>query len=204
VRFVFSIILYLLLLTRASGQSDTTKQQNDTLPSRFHLIHSVERDGVILPEVEIKEVYIVGRPETAKKFPYWRYQRMIYNLKKVYPYSLMVRTRLNQVNEELKNIPDEKDRKRYLRNVEKDIFNEYEDDIRDLTITQGKLLIKLIDRETQNTSYDLIHEYRGSFSAAFWQTIARIFGTNLKEEYDPMGEDALIERILLEIDAGKL
>lgn len=87
---------------------------------------------------------------------------------------------------------------------EKDVFNEFEDDIKDMTITQGKLLIKLIDRETQNTSYELIKDYRGGLTAAFWQGIARIFGTNLKEEYDPFGNDALIEVILMEIEDGKL
>ena len=79
-----------------------------------------------------------------------------------------------------------------------------EDDVRDMTITQGKLLIKLIDRETLNTSYELIKQYRGGFSAAFWQSIARIFGTNLKAEYDPYGEDAIMEIILQEIETGKL
>ena len=91
-----------------------------------------------------------------------------------------------------------------MKKVEKDVFAEYEDDMRDMTITQGRLLIKLIDRETQNTSYTLIKDYRGKFSAAFWQGIARIFGTNLKEEYDPYGDDVLIESIIQEIDAGRL
>ena len=71
--------------------------------------------------------------------------------------------------------------------------------MRQMTITQGRLLIKLIDRETQNTSYELIKDYRGKFSAAFWQGIARIFGTNLKEEYDAYGEDALIELIIMRL-----
>jgi len=76
--------------------------------------------------------------------------------------------------------------------------------MRRMTITQGRLLIKLIDRETQNTSYELIRQYRGGLSAAFWQGVARIFGTNLKEEYDPYGEDALIELIIINIEAGLL
>jgi hypothetical protein len=76
--------------------------------------------------------------------------------------------------------------------------------MRQMTITQGRLLIKLIDRETQNTSYDLIKDYRGKFSAAFWQSIARIFSTNLKEEYDPYGEDALIEILIFEIESGRI
>ena len=74
----------------------------------------------------------------------------------------------------------------------------------DMTITQGRLLIKLIDRETQNTSYTLIRQYRGGLSAAFWQGIARIFGTNLKDEYDPYGEDALIEMIVNDLEDGRL
>jgi hypothetical protein len=84
------------------------------------------------------------------------------------------------------------------------VFAEYEDDMREMTMTQGRLLIKLIDRETQNTSYDLIRDFRGKFSAAFWQGIARIFGTNLKEEYDAYGEDAPIELIINEIESGRL
>ena len=156
-----------------------------------------------MPEIEIKEVTINARPSRARRSEYRQYERLISNIKKVYPYALMVREKLTQVNEELKNIPD-KERKRYLKEVEKDVFGEYEDDIRDMTISQGRILIKLIDRETQNTSYMLIREYRGKFSAAFWQGIARFFGTNLKEEYDPYGEDALIEAIIKEIDAGRL
>ena len=129
---------------------------------------------------------------------------MVYNLKKVYPYALMVRSRLDSINRELVTMPEDRQRKKYLRQVEKGLFGEYEDDVRDMTITQGRLLIKLIDRETLNTSYDLIRQYRGTFSAAFWQSIARIFGTNLKEEYDPYGKDAIIEIILHEIESGNL
>ena len=107
------------------------------------------------------------------------------NLKKVYPYALVVRSQLGDINLKLQELPDDRERRKYLRQTENSLFGEYEDDIRDMTISQGRLLIKLIDRETMNTSYELIRQYRGSLSAAFWQGIARIFGTNLKEEYDP-------------------
>ena len=76
--------------------------------------------------------------------------------------------------------------------------------MRKLTFTQGKILIKLIDRETQITSYDLIRQYRGKFSATFWQGIARIFGANLKSNYDANGDDYLIEQVIREIEAGRL
>ncbi len=203
-KFLLSIFISLVFLVSLSGQTDTTGLLKDTLPENFYRLHSIEREGISLPEINIKEVVIVGRPSTGKKFPFYRYQRLIYNLKKVYPYALVVRARLGAINEELEKIPDDRDRKKYLRMAEKDIFGEYEDDVRDMTITQGRLLIKLIDRETLNTSYELIRQYRGGFSAAFWQGIARIFGTDLKAEYDPSGEDAIMEIILKELEAGNL
>jgi len=204
VRLIFSILVIFLSVNNISGQEDTSKQKSDTLSGRVYLLQSVKRDGVTLPEVEIKEVTVVGRPRLTNKREFRRYDRFILNIKRVYPYARMVRIKLNQVNEALKNIPDEKDRKRYMKDFEKSIFSEFEDDISQLTLTQGRLLIKLIDRETQNSSYELIRDYRGKISAVFWQGIARIFGTNLKEEYDPYGEDTLIEFIIMEIDAGNL
>ena len=157
-----------------------------------------------MPEVEIKEVTVVGRSGSSRRNEFRSYERLVNNIKRVYPYAVLVRERLKQVDEDMKGITDEKERKKYVKEVEKDVFSKYEDDMREMTITQGRLLIKLIDRETQNTSYALIREYRGKFTAAFWQGIARIFGTNLKEEYDASGNDALIELIIGEIEAGRL
>jgi hypothetical protein len=204
VKLILSILVIILFANDTSGQKDTLKQRKDTIPSRSYLIQNVERNGVTMPEVEIKEVTVIARPRVAKRNEYRKYEKLILNVKKVYPYALMVRRRLNQVNEEMKTIRSEKERKAYMKDVEKDVFAEYEDDMRHMTMTQGRLLIKLIDRETQNTSYELIKDYRGKFSAAFWQSVARIFGTNLKEEYDAYGEDALIELIINEVDAGRL
>jgi hypothetical protein len=204
VKLVPFILVILSCVTDISAQIDTLKHKNDSVPDRFYLLQKVERNGVSLPEIEIKEVTVMALPRPENRSEFRRYERLVLNLKKVYPFALMVRNKLGQVNEEIKNIPDEKKRKEYLKNVEKEAFAEFEDDIQDMTITQGRLLIKLIDRETQNTSYALIREYRGRFTAAFWQGIARFFGTNLKEEYDAYGDDILIELIISEIDAGRL
>ena len=195
---------FFLIVTDVSSQSDTLKQKNDSLQERFYLLQKVNRDGVSLPEIEIKEVTVIAPPKLEKRSELRKYDRLVTNIKRVYPYALMVRARLEKVNNDLKNIPSEKERKEYLKKVEKDVFANYEGDIEQLTITQGRLLIKLIDRETKNTSYELIREYRGKFTAAFWQGIARIFGTNLKEEYDGYGDDALIELIIKDVDAGIL
>jgi Domain of unknown function (DUF4294) len=203
-RSVSAILLFFFYAAVSSGQDDSLKQKNDTLQGKSYLLQKVKRNGETLPEVEIKEVTVYAHPQFAKKSDFRKYERLVENLKKVYPYALIVRSRLQKVNEDISKINDEKERKEYLKKVEKDVFANYEGDIRDMTITQGRLLIKLIDRETQNTSYVLIKDYRGKFAATFWQGIARIFGTNLKEEYDPYGEDSLIEMIILEIDAGRL
>jgi hypothetical protein len=203
-RFVLTILIYLFTNPVASGQKDTMTHKNDTLAGRIYLLQKVNRNGEVLPEVNIKEVTVLGQRNTAKKSWYRKYDRLVYNLKIVYPYALIVRARIYEVNEALTGISGDKERRRYMKDVEKDVFREYEDDMRELTLTQGRLLIKLIDRETQNTSYELIKQYRGGLTAAFWQGVARIFGTNLKDDYDPYGTDVVIELILQDIETGRL
>jgi hypothetical protein len=204
VRSLIIIILFLVTGANLSGQKDSLKARNDTLPGRFYVLQNIYRDGENLPEIEIKEVNIVGHRSRSARFQYWRYERLVYNIKRVYPYSIIVRNKLKKINADLEKITDDKSRREYIKKVEKDIFHDYEGDMREMTITQGRLLIKLISRETQNSSYDLIRTYKGKLSAMFWQGIARIFGTNLKEEYDPSGEDVLIEKIIQEIESGRL
>ncbi len=201
------ILFFLLVSGLMYGQKDSVSLSGDSIPQRFYLLQKIKRDGETLPEIEIKEVAVVGRMQGSprrERSQFRQYQRLVYNLKKVYPYARIVRDKLAEANGDLYRMSEEKDRKNYLKQFEKEVFSEYEDDIRDMTITQGKLLLKLIYRETYNTSYDLIKEYRGGINAAFWQGIARIFGTNLKSEYDPYGEDILIELIIQDIQDGLL
>ena len=203
---ILSAILILLFsyVVDSTAQTDTITLKNDTIQGKSFLLQKVDRNGEVLPEVEIKAVAVYAHPQFARKSEYRKYERLVANLKHVYPYAVIVRTRLEKVNEDLKNIKTEKERKEYMKKEEKNVFAQYEGDMREMTITQGRLLIKLIDRETQNTSYTLIKDYRGKLAAIFWQGVARIFGTNLKEEYDPFGEDSLIESIIQDIDAGRL
>lgn len=205
------ILIFLLVPLYLNGQTDTTRKTPDTSAGRVYLLQKVKRNGVTLPEAEIKEVVIVaGRqmPDEGSSRRYQslfrKYERTVYNVKRVYPYARIVHDKLASVNTDLENITNERDRKEYMKQVESDVFRDYQDDMEHLTITQGKILIKLIDRETQNTSFSLIKQYRGTITAAFWQGIARIFGTNLKEEFDPYGNDILIELIVQEIEAGRL
>lgn len=200
-----AIFFSLLITSLASGQADSAKQIKDSIPARVYLLQKVNRNGETLPEVEIKEVSVLAHSKSSERkvqSDYRKYQRLLYNLKLVYPYALIVRSRLSQANDDLAQMKSDKERRKYIKNFEKEIFDKYEGQISEMTITQGRLLIKLIDRETQNTSYDLIRQYRGGLTAAFWQGIARIFGTNLKEGYDPYGDDAIIEFIIRDMEAG--
>jgi hypothetical protein len=204
VKFTVIFTLFLSTVLSLSAQNDTIENKVNQESDSVFILQNVERDGVVLPEMEIKEVNIIGHRTMTRRSEFSRYNRLVYNIKRVYPYALIVRSTLGEVNEILAGIHDDNERRKYLREFERKIFQEYEGDMRKMTLTQGRLLIKLIDRETQNTSYALIRDYRGKFSAAFWQSIARIFGTNLKDEYDPYGEDLLIELIINEIELGRL
>jgi hypothetical protein len=196
--------LIIIPVGSVSAQTDSLKHKSDSLPQRFYVLQNVDRGGEKLPEIEIKEVTILGTRRIFAGFQYWRYERLVYNVKKVYPYALIVRDKFKDVNATLKQLPDDRERRIYIREVEKQVFHDYEDDMKKMSLNQARLLIRLIDRETSITSYELIKEYRGKISASFWQGIARLFGTNLKDEYDPYGDDFLIENIISEIDSGRL
>lgn len=202
-KYLQIILLSLLPVVTLTAQ-DTIIRKSDTLPDKLFLLQNVTRNGETLPEIELDEVTVTRNKSLKERFQWWRYQRTVYNVKKVYPYCVLVRESLAEVNDTLETFSNDADRRRFLRGFEKEIFAEYEDDMRSMTLTQGRILIKLIDRETMNSSYDLIRDYRGSVSALFWQGIARIFGSNLKAKYDPYGDDYLIERIILELEAGRI
>ena len=178
--------------------------QSDTLYGVYHLVKTATFDGQTYPLVELKEIIVTARMPRGVRFDYRRHARLVYNIRRVYPYALIVRDEFGRINRLLETMPDEKEQRNFLQQYEKDLFQRYEEDMKKLTFSQGKILIKLIDRETQITSYELIREYRGKFSAAFWQGIARIFGANLKTTFDGNGEDYLMEQVVREIEAGRL
>lgn len=170
----------------------------------FEVLMQMIKDGDTLLHSTIKEVEIYPVPRFDRRRDLRRYERLVHNLKIVYPYAILAGEKLNELNGVFMSLKSERERKEFVKQVEKELMIEFEDDLKSLTITQGRLLIKLIDRETGSTSYELVRELRGSFSAFFWQTIARIFGSNLKTQFDPEGEDKLIEQILHMIDSGQI
>jgi len=152
----------------------------------------------------IPEVKIYPSHTFKNRWQYWRYRRLVKNVKAAYPYAKMAGEILQDLDQKLVSMPTELQRKHYVKKVEKEIREEFEDEVKHLTISQGRILIKLVDRETGNTTYEVLQDLKGNFSAVFWQAIARIFGSTLKSEYDPEGEDQLIESIVLMIETGQL
>lgn len=197
-------ILMISLFCIVGYSQDPEISAPDSAQSIYHVLKTATYDGQTYPLVELNEITVYGKMPRGVKFNYRRHARLVYNVRRVYPYALIVRNEVGRVNRLLETMPDKRDQNNFLQQYEKDIFKEYEGDMKKLTFSQGKILIKLIERETQNTSFDLIRQYRGKFSATFWQSIARIFGADLKATYDPSGEDYLIEQVITEIEAGRL
>lgn len=176
--------------------------QEDTTSKILVYARMVEGDTV--PVIQLKEVNIYSFKTRKSRRQARRTSRLIRNVKAVYPYAKLAGIKLREYESILAGIDDKKERKSIMKQAEKELEEEFGDDLKKLTFTQGKILLKLVYRETGNSSYELVAELRGKFRAFFWQAFARIFGFNLKSEYDPEGEDAEIEFIVKMIEAGQL
>ncbi|MFC2100586.1 DUF4294 domain-containing protein [Bacteroidota bacterium] len=161
-------------------------------------------EGDTMPVIHLPSVTIFPAYQFKSKTELRRFTRLLRNVKKVYPFAKLAGIKFEEYNELLVNVNSEREKKKIMKHIEKDLKSEFEDDLRQLTFTQGRILIKLIDRETSNSSFEIVQEFRGKFVAFFWQSIARIFGYNLKIKYDPKGEDAPIEGIVRRIEAGAI
>jgi hypothetical protein len=132
-----------------------------------------------------------------------KYDRLRHNVFKVYPYAVIAADVLKDVDVNLAKLEDnKKERKAYLKTVEKELNKRFKGELEDLTITQGQILVKLINRQTGKNCYGIIRELKGGFSAVIWQSVALLFSNNLKREYDPEDRDKEIEAIVLELEAN--
>ncbi len=154
--------------------------------------------------VNLQEIEIISHRNSISFWRRWRLNRLIRNVKKVYPYAKTAGALLRVYDVRLEQAKNDAARKRIMKQAEKEIKERYGASLRKLTFTQGIILIKLIDRETGKTSYGLLQQLRGKFTAFFYQAFARIWGYNLKARYDPEGKDRQIEAIVRLIEAGKL
>ncbi len=133
-----------------------------------------------------------------------KHDKLTRNVVKVYPYARITAKLLDEYQRDLAQIRKEHDKDMYVKLAEAELRAEFEGEVKDLTVSQGRVLIKLIDRETGSTSYDLVKELKGGFQAWLWQGVARLFGNDLKDDYDALGDDALIESVVRRIENGEL
>ncbi|MFZ1686972.1 MAG: DUF4294 domain-containing protein [Flavobacteriales bacterium] len=153
---------------------------------------------------ELPTAFVKGKWGTKAKRQQEKFDRLTRNVAKVYPYAKISASLLREYAHEVSAIEKEADQDMYYKLAEAELRAEFEEEVTHLTVSQGKLLIKLIDRETGATGYDIIKQLRGSFQAVIWQSLARLFGSNLKDEYDAIGTDANIEVIIARIEAGQI
>ncbi|HKL71980.1 MAG TPA: DUF4294 domain-containing protein [Marinilabiliaceae bacterium] len=188
-----SFLIFILTLSTSLAQD-----------SNFQVVRSRVIEGDTLPHILLDEVTIVPPWKFRSERERRNYGRLLINIKKTLPYARIAGEKLQIINDSLMHIEGDKRRRQYLRAAEKELFSEFEAPLRKLTFSQGRMLIRLMDRETGSTSYNLIKEYKGGVPAFFWQGIARLFGANLKDEYDPDKDDKMVEHIITLIDNGVL
>jgi len=161
-------------------------------------------DGDTIPIFYFDQVYVQGDKSFRNSAESRQWERLVRNVKKAYPYAKLAGIKFNEYNLKMTGIKSEKARKDMMKQAEDELEAQFGDELKELTITQGKILLKLIDRQTSNSSYDIVKDFRGRFRAFFYQSFARMFGYDLKVKYDPKGADADIERIVLMIENGSI
>ena len=161
-------------------------------------------DGDSIMYMEMSNVYVYPPPSFKSKRQQVRYMRLVRNVKTVLPIAKEVNQIIIETYEYLQTLPDDESRKAHMKNVEKSIFKEYKPRMKKLTYSQGKLLIKLIYRECNSSSYDILRAFLGPVRAGFWQAFSSVFGASLRKEYDPEGVDRLTERVVLMVEAGQI
>jgi hypothetical protein len=167
---------------------------NDTLK-----VYAFVVDGDTIPGGRMYDVYVQTRM-TEKWRKYWAEWTRLRNAVYVtYPYAKAAGKVMNEVNAKLVGVTDKKVRKSIIKEREKELKRDFADKLTNLSVYQGKVLMKLIYRETGNNCYNIIQEYKGGFNAGFWQTIAVLVGSNLKQNYDPMDKDRDIELIVQDV-----
>jgi hypothetical protein len=164
----------------------------------------LDYDGDKLPYVETNKIYVFPEPEFKDEKQRQAYNRLVYNVKKVLPIAKEANKIILETYEYLETLPTKKERDEHMKRVEKDIKERYTPRMKKLSLSQGKLLIKLVYRECNSSSYNLVQAFLGPVKAGFYQAFAWTFGASLTKKYDPNGVDRLTERVVLQVEAGQL
>ncbi|MFN2440077.1 MAG: DUF4294 domain-containing protein [Chitinophagaceae bacterium] len=197
---VFGVIFSFAI--KGYGQSAKPKLPelgpNDTI-----IVNYIDYAGEVMPYKELENVYVSNLPPAKLAKVIEKYNRLRNAVYVTYPYARTAGVTLNDVNHHLASIQSKKERKSYIKSREKELKEQFSDPLTNLSVYQGKVLMKLINRQTRNNCYDIIKEYKGSLSARMYQTVAFFFGSNLRQEYNVQDEyDRQIENIVKEIDGS--
>lgn len=197
-KLIFTYFVW-LCATSLIGQTPENGQLNDST----YVLSSVVLGDDTLPIVQLRIADINGKKKRTTRQDR-RDARLKRYVVKVYPYARLAGQLFEAYQRELDSIPSEAGKKAFMKIAEDELREEFEGELRKLTIMQGQILVKLVNRETDKTGYDIVKQMRGGFSAFFWQGVARLFGTNLKSTYDAEGEDKKIEEIVQGIENGTI
>ena len=198
------LIAGLLLLCCASGfaQAPATSDIRLTVPDGYVRGGLDGKDTI--PLVRLPHVYVFPELKFRNEKERQKYNKLVRDVKRTLPYAKLIYETLIETYEYIETLPDEKTKKAHLKRMEKELFNEYKPELKKMTLSQGKLLIRLVDRECNQTSYELAKAFLGGFRAGFWNIFAGMFGASLKSEYDPQGKDAMTERVVLLVECGAI
>jgi len=196
-RILFLTFFFSLMTVCLDAQEQTTDING-------YLVPAVIYEGDTIASLRMPTLYVFKPLVFKNKRKQQAYNRLVRNVKKTLPIAKEVNRAIIETYEYLQTLPDEKAREKHLQMVEKGVKEQYTPRLKKLTFSQGKLLIKLINRETDSSSYELVKAFLGPFKAGFYQAFAALFGASLKKEYHPEDEDALVERVVLLVESGQL
>lgn len=204
VLYITAVVAFLLLSFNANADGSTNPYLNRfPIFSEPYLAVIETGDTVIM--IDIRPIYCLPKYKFKNQKDEKFYWKTVRDVKKTLPYAKMVRAALIETYEYVQTLP-EKERAAHFKQMEKDIFNEYKPVLKDFTYSQAKMLILLIDRECNQNSHHIIKAFLGGFRAGFWQTFGRMFGLNLKDDYEPdkNEKDRIIERVCILVESGML
>ncbi len=201
----FQIFLILLIVLLGLGTTVVAQSKGDEFVPRggARLMAQVNGNDTILLAF-LHDIWVFPRSTFKNKAQEKYFWKTVRDVKRTLPYAKLISSELNQVNMKLVSLKTEAERKKFMNQYEKDAFKKHEANLKKMTVNQGRILMKLVDRECDKTTYDLIKLYKGSFTAFFWQGVARVFGSNLKSEFDASDKDKVLERVIVLVEAGQL
>lgn len=194
-------ILFLFLIACLKIHSQQQVIKNNLLPKGYYKAYVDNNDTIAI--IDLKEVYIYAPYKFKNNREKIKYMKLVRDVKRTLPYAKLVYETLIETYEYIQYMT-EKEQQEHLKRMEKELFKQYKPELKKLTLSQGKLLIKLINRECNQSSYSIVKAFLGSFRAGFWNFFAGIFGASLKTEYDPDGKDAMIEKIVILVENGQI